>query len=166
MTSNHTRRLGVGLIGVGWMGRLHTRAYRALREQYADLGVQPELVVAADPVQTNRDDAVDRLGYTAATADYREVLAKPEVDVVSICSPNFLHRELALAEVARHGPGPRGRDPDQRLSPVGLRQTHCAEVRARPRASRRRDQVGIREPQVTVLPRRCAGPVSGHDLRA
>lgn len=104
MTSNHTRRLGVGLIGVGWMGRLHTRAYRALREQYADLGVQPELVVAADPVQTNRDDAVDRLGYTAATADYREVLANPEVDVVSICSPNFLHRELALAAVEARKP--------------------------------------------------------------
>lgn len=99
------------------MGRLHTRAYRSLREQYADLGVQPELVVAADPVQTNRDDAIDRLGYAAATANYREVLANPEVDVVSICSPNFLHRELALAAVEARKPlwleKPMGRSVDE-----------------------------------------------------
>lgn len=96
--------LGVGLIGVGWMGRLHARAYRAVGEHYAELGVRPRLVIAADPVESNRDDAVEVLGFRAATADYHEVLAHPEVDVVSICSPNFLHHEHALAAVAAGKP--------------------------------------------------------------
>lgn len=95
MTSPDT--IGVGLISVGWMGRLHSRAYRALPDHFPELGVHPRLVVAADPIEAARDQAVTRLGYERAVADYHEVLADPAVDVVSICSPNFLHREMAVA---------------------------------------------------------------------
>ncbi|KTR41526.1 myo-inositol 2-dehydrogenase [Curtobacterium oceanosedimentum] len=89
--------LGVGLVSVGWMGRLHSRAYRALPDHFPELGVRPRLVVAADPLPAARDQAVGRLGYERAVADFHEVLADPAVDVVSICSPNFLHREMAVA---------------------------------------------------------------------
>jgi predicted dehydrogenase len=89
--------IGVGLISVGWMGRLHSRAYRALPDHFPELGVRPRLVVAADPVPEARHQATERLGYERAVADWHEVLADPEVDVVSICSPNFLHREMAVA---------------------------------------------------------------------
>jgi len=94
--------IGVGLISVGWMGRLHSRAYRALPDHFPELGVRPRLVVAADPIEAARDQAVTRLGYERAVADYHEVLEDPTVDVVSICSPNFLHREMAVA-AARAG---------------------------------------------------------------
>ncbi|SJM71304.1 Gfo/Idh/MocA family protein [Gulosibacter sp. 10] len=91
------RRLGVGLVSVGWMGKLHSRAYRNLPFVYPDLGVEPRLVQAADPVDSARDYAQHVLGYESTTADYREVLANPEVDVVSICAPNFLHAEIGIA---------------------------------------------------------------------
>ncbi|KQP95951.1 MULTISPECIES: Gfo/Idh/MocA family protein [unclassified Rathayibacter] len=90
-------RVGVGLVSVGWMGRLHTRAYRAVPEHYPDLGVAVDLVSAADTDPATRTSAEEVLGYRRTTADYREVLADPDVDVVSICAPNFLHREVALA---------------------------------------------------------------------
>ncbi|MGU3411034.1 Gfo/Idh/MocA family protein [Microbacterium sp. M1A1_1b] len=96
--------IGVGLISVGWMGRLHSRAYRALPDHFPELGVHPRLVVAADPVPEARQQALARLGYERAVADYHEVLADPEVDVVSICSPNFLHREMAVAAAAAGKP--------------------------------------------------------------
>jgi len=91
------RPVGIGLISVGWMGRAHSRAYRNVNEHYPELPVRPELVVAADVVEANRAEAVEYLGYQRAVADYREVLADPRVDAVSICSPNFLHHEMALA---------------------------------------------------------------------
>lgn len=98
------QRLGVGLVAMGWMGRLHTRGYKALAERYPELGVRADLVVAADASAAGRRDAVDCFGYARAVADYREVLADPSVDVVSICTPNFLHHEVAMAAVAAGKP--------------------------------------------------------------
>jgi predicted dehydrogenase len=94
-----TRSLGVGVISIGWMGRLHSRAYLAARQHFPELPVRAELVVAADPDAATRALATEVLGFREAVSDYREVLANPAVDVVSICSPNFLHREIALAAI-------------------------------------------------------------------
>ena len=94
-----SKDIGVGVISLGWMGRLHTRGYKQVAERYPELDVRPRLVSAADPVQRNLDDATGSLGFERATADYRELLADPEVDVVSICGPNYLHQEMALAAV-------------------------------------------------------------------
>lgn len=91
--------LGVGLISVGWMGRLHSRAYLATRQFFPELMSRPELVIAADPDASGRTHARDALGYRETTRDYRDLLAHPDVDVVSICAPNFLHHEIALATI-------------------------------------------------------------------
>jgi predicted dehydrogenase len=92
-----TTTIGVGLISVGWMGQLHSRAYANLRYVYPDLKIKPRLVHAADPAPARAEEAVEVLGYERASADYREVLNDPEVDVVSICAPNFLHAEIGIA---------------------------------------------------------------------
>ncbi|MGA0566858.1 Gfo/Idh/MocA family protein [Rathayibacter sp. KR2-224] len=98
------RELGIGLVSVGWMGRAHSRAYRNVREHYPELPVRPRLVVAADVVEANRADAVDLLGFERAVSDYREVIDDPAVQAVSICAPNHLHREVALAAAAAGKP--------------------------------------------------------------
>lgn len=99
-----TKQLGVGVISLGWMGRLHSRAYRSLAERYPELGVSLRLVAAADPEQSAREAATGALGFERSYADYRDLLADPDVDVVSICSPNFLHHEIALAAAAAGKP--------------------------------------------------------------
>lgn len=93
------KSLGIGVISLGWMGRLHGRSYRSIPERFPELGLTPRLVAAADPVEDIRTAAVDNLGFERAYADYRELLADPEVEAVSICSPNYLHHEMALAAV-------------------------------------------------------------------
>lgn len=92
-----TVEIGVGLISVGWMGQLHSRAYSNLRYAYPDLKIRPRLVHAADPAPARAREALEILGYERASADYAAVLADPEVDVVSICAPNFLHAEIGIA---------------------------------------------------------------------
>lgn len=92
-----THPLGVGLISAGWMGKVHTAAYRNFSVIYPDLGIEPRLLHAADSSQSRAQYAQNVLRYPMVTTDYREVLANPEVDVVSICSPNFLHAEMAIA---------------------------------------------------------------------
>ena len=96
-TAIPNRPVGVGLISVGWMGKVHSRAYLALPIVYPELGIKPRLVIAADNVQERADYARDVLGYEKITLDYHDVLNDPEVDVVSICAPNFLHAEIGIA---------------------------------------------------------------------
>ncbi len=95
--------IGIGLLGVGWMGQLHTASYRRVRDHYPTCQGSPRLVIAADATEERARAAVG-LGYEDWTADWREVLAHPDVDAVSITSPNFMHCEMALAaaEAGKH----------------------------------------------------------------
>lgn len=89
--------IGVGLISVGWMGKVHARAYVNLPVVYPELGISTRLVMAADSTEERAAYARDVLGFESVTLDYQEVLRHPDVDVVSICAPNFLHAQMARA---------------------------------------------------------------------
>ena len=96
------RDIGIGLVSLGWMGRLHASSYQRLPSRFPELGIRPRLVVAADPIEENQRAAVEQFGFEKAVASIEEVLADPEVEVVSLCAPNFLHRDFAVA-AARAG---------------------------------------------------------------
>jgi predicted dehydrogenase len=96
-SSGRVRDVGVGLVSVGWMGKLHSRAYQALPSVYPELGLRPRLVHAADTAPDRAEYARDILGYAKGSADYHDVLADPDVEVVSICAPTGLHREIGIA---------------------------------------------------------------------
>jgi predicted dehydrogenase len=114
---------GIGLISVGWMGKLHSRAYQAIPLVYPELKIRPRFVHAADTAADRAAYARDVLGYARAGPDYRDVLADPDVDVVSICAPNMLHREIGVA-AARAG------KPFWIEKPVGRDAGETAEVAA------------------------------------
>jgi predicted dehydrogenase len=92
------RRVGIGVVGLGWMGRVHTSSYRRVVEHFPDLGVRPELVIAAD-VSADRRRHAERVGFETTTDDWRAVVEHPGVDAVSITVPNAMHREVALAAI-------------------------------------------------------------------
>ncbi len=94
-----SRRLGIGLLGVGWMGSLHTRSLRRLPDHYPDLATGCDFVVAADPSPGGRRRAVEELGYERAEQDWRAVVEDPRVDLVSVTAPNAFHREMSLAVI-------------------------------------------------------------------
>ncbi len=93
--------LKVGIIGAGWMGHVHARAYRRAAEHWADLPLRPELVAVAETGPTVAEDFATRHGG-AVTSDWHELVADPEIQAVSVTVPNFLHREVAVA-VAQAG---------------------------------------------------------------
>ena len=92
MSSSQNVRLGVAIIGAGIMGRSHAASLSCDR--------RVKLVgVAGLPVETATALARE---YDAqiATADYRELLERTDIHVVTIATPDHLHREICLAAAA------------------------------------------------------------------
>src|SRR5215210_4329973 len=92
------QRIGVGVVGMGWMGRVHTSSYRRVLEHFPHLGVVPRPVVAAD-VSAERRAHAERVGFERTVQDWRAVVEHQAVDAVSITLPNAMHREVALAAI-------------------------------------------------------------------
>src|SRR6185312_3879961 len=92
------RRLKVGLIGAG------TIANSAHLPAIAHLHEELELVAVADVRLESAEKAAKAYGAEAWYSDYRELLARPDIDFVDICTPEFLHHEqvTAAADAGKH----------------------------------------------------------------
>ncbi|HST81328.1 MAG TPA: Gfo/Idh/MocA family oxidoreductase [Kineosporiaceae bacterium] len=103
MTATETalpQRLGVAVVGFGWMGRVHSQAYARLRHHFPDLRLVPDLVAVADEVPGRAEQAAAQFGFGTATRDWRALLQDPRIDAVSITTPNAMHREVGVAFAA------------------------------------------------------------------
>ncbi|MFF6784575.1 Gfo/Idh/MocA family oxidoreductase [Streptomyces sp. NPDC012510] len=96
--------LGVAVVGFGWMGRVHTQAYARVPHHFPELPLRPELITVVEEVPGRAEEAAERFGFATTARDWREVLADPRIQAVSITAPNFLHREIgvAMAEAGKH----------------------------------------------------------------
>ena len=91
--------IGVALIGTGFMGKAHALAYRSVQAVMGDVpGVR--LVTLVETPAAKAAEMGRQFGFEKATADWREVLADPAIGLVSITTPNGLHREMAEACLA------------------------------------------------------------------
>lgn len=99
-----TRRLGIGVVGFGWMGQTHTRSYRVLPTHFPDGGVTPEVRMVADTSQERCDLARSRFGVPETTTDWRELVASPEVEIVDVTAPTVLHQAIVDAVAAEGKP--------------------------------------------------------------
>jgi predicted dehydrogenase len=104
---------------MGWMGEVHSRSYRALADRFPGSELLPRLVVCADPVEARARAAQARFGFERCTADWRDVVADPEVKVVNVAAPNGLHLEInrAAARAGKHllCEKPVGKDPEETI---------------------------------------------------
>jgi predicted dehydrogenase len=98
-----TKPLGIGLIGTGYMGKCHALAWNAVAPTFGDVG-RPRLVALGEVDQALAERKAQELGFAKATADWRALVADPEVDVVSITTPNQFHAPMAIAalEAGKH----------------------------------------------------------------
>ena len=94
------RRIGIGVIGFGWMGQAHSRGCRRAPSYFPDRAYQPDLVVVGDTMEERRAEAVRSFGFRESVADWHDVIRHPDVDAVFITAPNMLHIEMVEAAAA------------------------------------------------------------------
>ena len=92
--------LGVAMIGSGLMAKSHTMGYRNVESVYGKTPFRPHFAILADAKEDLARSGAESLGYDRWTIDWREAVTAPEVDVVDIVTPNFLHKEIAMAAIA------------------------------------------------------------------
>jgi len=93
--------LHIGLIGYGFMGRTHANAFGKVNN-FFDLAYKPVLkAVCARDAQKARAFAT-QWGFESSETDWRKLVAREDIDLIDIASPNDTHAEIALA-AARAG---------------------------------------------------------------
>lgn len=88
--------LNIGLVGYGFMGRTHSNAFLQA-PRFFDLPYQPVLkaVCARNPERARTFAA--NWGYESIETDWRALIAREDIDLIDIASPNDTHAEIAIA---------------------------------------------------------------------
>jgi len=91
-------KFGVGIVGPGWVAGEHSDAYR--------MHPLTRVVAVSGRDESEAQKLIDAKGIVGAQAygDYEKMLAHPEVDIVSICTPNYRHAEegVLAAQAGKH----------------------------------------------------------------
>ncbi|GAB4138919.1 MAG: Gfo/Idh/MocA family oxidoreductase [Planctomycetaceae bacterium] len=88
--------VNIGLIGYGFMGRTHSNAYRQ-----APVFFDTEHVPVLKSCCARNEDKIkafaENWGYESYETDWRKLIDRDDIDAVDICTPNNLHKEIAIA---------------------------------------------------------------------
>src|SRR5262245_34613409 len=91
-----TKPLNIGMIGYGFMGRAHSNAYRKVNN-FFDLEYRPVLKAVCARDKDKAQAFANTWGYESVETDWKKLLARKDIDAVDICTPNNLHKEIAIA---------------------------------------------------------------------
>ncbi|MFN7023818.1 MAG: Gfo/Idh/MocA family protein [Pseudorhizobium sp.] len=97
------KAIGVGLIGTGFMGKAHALAYRSVNAVFGDVP-EVRLELLCDEPADKAEAMARQFGFARATADWRELVADPSVEIVCVTTPNKMHAQMAVAalEAGKH----------------------------------------------------------------
>lgn len=94
-----TREVGIGIAGYGMMGKAHSYGY-TVAPVMRSLDYRPRLRVISGRDEEKVARAAAAYGFESWTADWRELIRRPDVDIVDICTPPGTHAEIAAAAAA------------------------------------------------------------------
>ncbi len=90
------KQIGVGVVGTGFMGNAHSIAYSASASVFGTT-LRPRLEIVCDLSPERASQRATNLGFPNYTSDWREVVNHPQVNLISVCTPNDTHAEISIA---------------------------------------------------------------------
>ncbi|HEO71203.1 MAG TPA: Gfo/Idh/MocA family oxidoreductase [Candidatus Hydrogenedentes bacterium] len=93
-----TKKLNIGLMGCGFMGRTHSNAYNKVNK-FFDLAYEPVMKAAcAQPADKDKLEVfAENWGWQSTETDWRKMIERDDLDVIDIVSPNNTHHDIAVA---------------------------------------------------------------------
>lgn len=95
-----SRRIGIAVLGLGWMGQAHSRSVMRIPSLFPERSFDPVLVVCADTEADRRERAVRDFGFERAVSNWQEAIDSDDVDAVWVTAPNMLHIPMIEAACA------------------------------------------------------------------
>ena len=94
------KTLKIGLVGCGFMGRTHSNAFRQVGRFFeTDYDLVLKAVCARNP--SGVQAFAETWGYDSVETDWRALVARPDIDLIDIATPNSTHAEIAIAAAQR-----------------------------------------------------------------
>lgn len=90
------KKLNIGMVGYGFMGRTHSNAFHQVRH-FFDVPLEPVLKTICARNSERAQSFAKRWGYEAVETDWRRLVESPGIDLIDIASPNNTHAEIAIA---------------------------------------------------------------------
>lgn len=95
------KTLNVAIIGTGFMGKAHSNAWGAV-PKFFQLGIKPVMKLACDTETECTEAFAKNWGWEVIETDWHKVVERKDIDIVDICTPTWLHQEIAIA-AAKNG---------------------------------------------------------------
>ena len=93
-----TETINVGIVGFGWMGQVHAKAMTRVRQHYPDLACARSWLGSLTPPTTAGWSTPPPCSASpVTTTDWRELVAREDIDLICVAGPNFTHRDVAVA---------------------------------------------------------------------
>jgi len=97
-------RVGIGVLGYGFMGKVHSNAYLKIPYSFNKPAAYPELVAMCGRDEANVADVASRLRYRGYYTDWKLMLRDPDIHILDNCTPDDRHcaPSIAAAEAGKH----------------------------------------------------------------
>ena len=92
-------KINVAMIGQGFMGRSHSNAWGQVAKFFAP-PLKPVMHTVFGQEAENPQAFADNWGWQNASSDWEAVVNNPEIGIVDIVTPNFMHAPPAKAAIA------------------------------------------------------------------
>ena len=98
------RRIGIGMLGYGFMGKVHSNAYLKIPYSFKSPAAYPELVAICGRDEARVADMAARLHYRGYYTDWKQMIKDPAIEIIDNVTPDDRHRapSIAAAEAGKH----------------------------------------------------------------
>lgn len=92
----------VGILGFGFIGKVHAYAHQTMPFYYPQADFRTRITHVATSRMETAQKGCTQVQAEVPVTDFREITENPQIDIVHICTPNHLHKEMLLSAIANN----------------------------------------------------------------
>lgn len=99
-----SERIGIGMVGFGFIGKVHTHGYQSIPLYFDPSPVKPVMVGVCTSHQETAKTAAEVGNFEFGTSRFQDLLERDDINVIDVCTPNHMHRDQVVAalEAGKH----------------------------------------------------------------